>query len=197
MTVYLKAVLAVVLTGCFLAGGCVTTTREFEDASRATAAANRRTSKELERLFERVDNLEYRLSQQEETLAELKAFLSKIDGKIDQKNSDTFARLSKQMGEAQRSNNESFKKLRREINAKIQEINRLLGSLSSGGSGSGSDEYQTGFTHIVAEKESLWTIQRKYSEYGVTIDEIKRANDIPQDSDVIRTGQELFIPTKR
>ena len=193
---YLKAVLALILTGCFLSGGCVTTRREFEDATAVSAAANKRTKKELERLFQRVDNLEYRLAQQQETLADLKAFLSKIDGKIDQKNSAVFERLSKQIAQAQRSNNESFKKLRREINAKIQEINRLLGSLSNAGTSSGGGEYQTGFTHVVAENESLWKIQRKYSEYGVTVDDIKRANNIPQDSNVIRAGQELFIPTK-
>jgi LysM repeat protein len=197
MTVYLKAVVVVVLTGCFLCSGCVTTRREFEDASATTAAANKRTKKELERLIERVENLEYRLAQQQETLADLKSFLSKIDGRVDQKDSATFERLSKQIAQTQKSNNESFKKLRREINAKIQEINRLLGSLSNSGSSPGGDEYQTGFTHVVAENESLWTIQRKYSEYGMTIDDIKRANNIPQDSDVIRAGQELFIPTKR
>ena len=81
---YLKAVLAVILTVCFLLGGCVATRQEFEEASKATAASNRRTNKELERMIARVENLEYRLSKQQETLAELKSYLGKIDGKIDQ-----------------------------------------------------------------------------------------------------------------
>jgi len=196
MSVYIKAVLAAVTVGCVICG-CIATDREIRQASASTTAETRRISKDLEVLLERIENIEHQVEQQQRAAADQKAYLTRLNDKIDQKNSDTFERLSKQIAEVQKSQNENAKKLRREINAKIQEINRVLTSLSGQGSTGGGGEYQTGFYHTVAEGESLWSIRKKYADYGVTIDDIRKANNIPEDSSRIIPGQKLFIPTKQ
>ncbi len=54
-------------------------------------------------------------------------------------------------------------------------------------------ERRDGLYHWVAPGETLIAIANAYKEYGVTVDELQRVNNIP-DAKKLRAGQEIWIP---
>lgn len=186
-------VLVFVCGSIFVLGGCVgniATRNDVSEISAVTKQETRSLQKELSVLAERVENLEFRIEENQKRLDEFTAYLKKLNDKIDSKNSETFSRLSRQMAELQKKLNQDFQSLRRSINLKIDEINRALSSSRSTGTQSTTE---TGTYHVVEEGDSLWKIAQKYKS---TTDAIRKANDIPADSDRITPGQQLFIPLK-
>lgn len=62
---------------------------------------------------------------------------------------------------------------------------------AAGAGGAASTGGEQGYEHVVEKGQYLSTIAKAY---GVTVDEIKRANNLK--SDVLQVGQKLFIPKK-
>ena len=190
-----SAILAIALGSTLLFAGCIATQKHVNEASARNSAATVRQSKELEVLTQQMEDLEYRLDEQQQQLENLRTLLSRVDSKVETTNKDSFARLSQQIAAVQKQQNERDQQLRRDLNTKIQEINRALSSIGSSAARSSagpSGGYERGFNHTVAAGESLWKIANTYKKYNVTTEAIKRANNMT--SDTIKPGDVLFIP---
>jgi len=190
-TLNIKSIAFALMLGVsFLFSGCMSDYATRQDISQVAAVSRedmRSLRKEVDVAVEQVQNLAYRME-------ELEKNLQKVNDRIDAKTEEVHSRITRQMAEMQKQQNEQSQQLKRAINTKIDEINRILATLANTGPTAGGTE--TGFYHIVEENESLWSISRKYADYNVTVDDIKKANNISQESDTIKPGQKLFIPKR-
>ncbi len=105
--------------------------------------------------------------------------------------------LRKELGELERQRNAEREAVLKEVAGIVagsqQQVTPARPQAARNTSPGGPRE---GFEHKVEAGQSLWAISRAYTDSGnpVTIDEIKEANNLT--SNVLRTGQVIFIPKK-
>ncbi len=194
-----SAIFAMIMGGCILLSGCTTNYATRQDVSQMATVTRedmRTLQKDIDMVAEQVQNLAHHLEAQQQRLQELEKYLGKVDDKISAKSEEVYSRIARQMADMEKRQNKQALQLRKAINAKINEINRVLATLSGPGPAAAGGT-ETGFYHTVAENESLWSISRKYADYRVSVDDIKKANGISAENDTIKPGQKLFIPARR
>jgi LysM repeat protein len=155
------------------------------------------------RLREDVNQLSARLEQvsaaYEQDIASLKTSVNGLERQLLQTNPSILSEVDKRIADSDARRVADKNMLIDKINSVVDQINGLSQQIRAASSRSGSTEKvsQKGFYYTVEDGDTLWGIASKFkSQYGVTVEAIRQANEMGASSDRIVPGQKLFIPVK-
>jgi LysM repeat protein len=198
---------AVLLITCLLLAGCSVdpfgSKKEVQEVRTSTNEDIRTTRGDIQRLQEEIENLSVRFerfsSAQEREIQAVRRAVSGLEGQIAQGNNSVLAEVERKVAEVDAKRAADREQLTSKVNDVVNRINtlsqRINTVLSSRPRESGAVT-ERGIEYEVQDGDSLWGIASKFKEHGVTVDAIRRANNMdPSDSRIV-PGQKLFIPVK-
>jgi len=205
-TCLLTKVMAALLV-CFCLAGCSIdpfgTKQEVREVLTTTGEDIKVIRVDLQRMQEEVNNLSVRLDRysavQERELASLKGALGSFDGRLGQANTSLLAEVDRRIAELDAKRVADKNQLVAKVNSLVDEVNALSRRIrtASASPPAGSETVaQKGFYYTVEERDTLWGIASKFREYGVTVEAIRKANNMASADSRIVSGQKLFIPVK-
>jgi len=193
---------------CFCLAGCrldpFGAKQEVREVRTSASEDIRITRGDLRRLQEDVNTISVRLdrlsgAREGEGLA-LRDAVKGLDSRVGQASSSILAEVDRRIAELDAKRVADKNQLVAKMNSLVDRVNTLsrrVQTLQSSASKGGETVPEKGFDYTVQDGDSLWGIASKYKEYGVTVDAIRRANNMGSTSDRIVPGQKLFIPVKQ
>jgi len=158
---------------------------------------------DLLRLRDDVNNLTASVdrfsSSQEREISSLRSTVTTLERQVNQMSPSILSEVDRKLADLDAKRVADKNQLVEKINAVVDQVNALArrGSTTPSGSGSTKTVSQKGFYYTVEERDTLWGIASKFkSEYGVTIEAIRQANNMGASDNRIVPGQKLFIPVK-
>ena len=196
-----------VLMSCLLMGCSLDpfgTKKEVQAVRTSTSEDVRILSGDVRRLQDELNNLLVRFdgfsSAQEREIAALKAAVKGLEQQVGQAAVSTLSEVDRKIAELDAKRIADKNELVAKINTVVDRINVLskrLQTASPARPGTTETISQKGFYYTVEEGDTLWGIANKFrSEYGVTVDAIRQANNMTASDSRIVSGQKLFIPVK-
>jgi LysM repeat protein len=136
---------------------------------------------------------------QEREITAMKAAVNGMDNQVTQATTSILTEVDRKIAELDAKRVADKNQLVAKMNSAIEQLNDLsqkVRAIPPPRSGSGETVTETGFYYTVEDRDTLWGIASKYKQYAVTVDAIRRANNMDPASNRIVPGQKLFIPAK-